>query len=65
MHARAGLRASATLQPEVQRIPVPPADHLSATGGPKFTAAHGPTSVAKRTGTARPRLGTIRHRWDP
>ena len=48
MHARAGVRASATLQPEAQRIPIPPADHLNATGEPKLTAANGPTSVAKR-----------------
>jgi hypothetical protein len=44
----AGLRASATLQPEAQRI----SSHLvqrTATGGPKLIATAGPRSVAKRS----------------
>src|ERR1700739_2473630 len=46
--ALAGLRASATLQPEAQRLSIPLVQR-TATGGPKLIATDGPRTVAKLT----------------
>src|ERR1700757_776088 len=44
--ALAGLRASATLQPEAQRLSIPLVQR-TATGGPKLIATNVPRTVAK------------------